>query len=94
VSCSTRQLFNKAKRTGDLGLIKDSLHLLRPREIRKTKWFSWRDYCQGIDDLPDRPDSSGSWLVSWPKEWDLLNHTMDNTHDLEKRPGGKYTEFL
>jgi hypothetical protein len=50
---STRRLFNQAKRTGDWESYKTALTCYN-KEIRKAKQSSWRDYCRGIEDVPDR----------------------------------------
>jgi hypothetical protein len=36
------------------------------------------------------PESWGSWPVSRPTGWNLLNYFMADTHNLEKRPWGNY----
>jgi hypothetical protein len=53
LKASTRRLFNQAKRTGDWESYKTALTCYN-KEIRKAKQSSWRDYCQGIEDVPDR----------------------------------------
>jgi hypothetical protein len=53
LKASRRQLFNQAKRTGDWESYKTALTCYN-KEIRKAKRSSWRDYCQGIEDVPDR----------------------------------------
>jgi hypothetical protein len=88
LKASTRWLFNQAKRTGDWESYKLALTCYN-KEIRKAKRSSWRDYCRGIEDVPDR-----ARLVSQPTGWNLLNYLMADTHNLEKRPLGNYTEFI
>jgi hypothetical protein len=53
LKASTRRLFNHAKRTGDWESYKMALTCYN-KDIRKAKRSSWRDYCQGIEDVPDR----------------------------------------
>jgi hypothetical protein len=53
LKASTRLLFNQAKRTGDWESYKTALTCYN-KEIRKAKRSSWRDYCRGIKDVPDR----------------------------------------
>jgi hypothetical protein len=50
---STRWLFNQAKRTGDWESYKMALTSYS-KEFRKAKRSFWREYCQGIEDVPDR----------------------------------------
>jgi hypothetical protein len=40
------------------------------------------------------PDSWGSWPVSRPTGWNILNYSMAETHNLEEGPWGNYTEFI
>jgi len=53
LKASTRQLVNQAKRTGNWESYKTALTCYN-KEIRKAKLSSWRDHCQGIEDVPDR----------------------------------------
>jgi hypothetical protein len=80
---STRWIFNKAKRTGNLESYKTALTFYN-KEIRKAKRSSWRDYCQGIKDVPDRARLTRI-MASQPTGWNLL---LDGRYDLEKEPGG------
>jgi hypothetical protein len=50
---STRRLFNKAKKTGDWEPYKMALTSYH-KAIRKPKRSSWREYCRGIENVPDR----------------------------------------
>jgi hypothetical protein len=53
LKASTRRLFNKAKKTGNWEPDKMALtsyHIA----IRKAKRSSWREYCRGIENVPDR----------------------------------------
>jgi hypothetical protein len=47
----TRKLFNAAKRTGQWETYKETLTCYN-KEISKAKPFSWRKYCQEINDVP------------------------------------------
>jgi hypothetical protein len=53
LKASTRRLFNQAKRTGDWESYKTAFTCYN-KEIRKAKQSSWRDYCRGIENVPDR----------------------------------------
>jgi hypothetical protein len=47
----TRKLFNIAKRTSQWDTCKETLTCYN-KEIRKAEQFSWRRYCQEINDVP------------------------------------------
>jgi hypothetical protein len=53
LKASTRRLFNKAKKTGDWESYKMALTKYH-KAMRKAKLSSWRAYCWGIENVPDR----------------------------------------
>jgi hypothetical protein len=75
LKASTRRLFNQAKRTGDWESYKTALTCYN-KEIRKAKWYSARDYCRGIEDVPDRARLMrimASQLANWMESIKLLD---------------------
>jgi hypothetical protein len=52
-NASARQLFNKAKWTGNWESYKTALTNYN-KDIRKAKWPSQWNYCGGTEDVPDR----------------------------------------
>jgi hypothetical protein len=53
LKASKRWLFNKAKKTGDWESYRMALTSYH-KAIRKAIQSSWREYCQGIEKVPDR----------------------------------------
>jgi hypothetical protein len=53
LKASTRWLFNKANKTGDWEPYKMALTSYH-KTIRKAKQSSWREYCRGNENVPDR----------------------------------------
>jgi hypothetical protein len=53
LKASTRWLFNKAKKTGDWESYKMAFTSYH-KAIRKAKRSMWREYCRGIENVPDR----------------------------------------
>ena len=92
LQASIRQLSHQAKRTDHWKSYKIALTCYN-KEIKKEKQSSWRDYCWGIKDAPDRAGLLRI-VASQKTRWDLLNYLMANEHNLEKRPGWNHTEFF
>jgi hypothetical protein len=81
LKASTRRIFNQAKRTGDW----ESLTCYN-KEIRKAKQSSWREYCQGIEDVPDRARLIRIMASQLANRVESINYLMADTHNLVKRP--------
>jgi len=92
LKASTRQLFNQAKRTGDWKSYATARTCYN-KEIRKAQQSSWREYCQGIEDVPDRARLKRI-MANHPANRVESIKLMADIHNLEKRARGNYIEFI
>jgi hypothetical protein len=84
LKASTRRLFNQVKRTGDWKSC-ETAHTFYNKEMRKAQQSSWRDYLQGIEDVPDRARLKRI-MANQPANSVESIKLMANIHNLEKKP--------
>lgn len=87
LQASTRQLFNQAKRqvTGN--------HMRRPSPVitnrsERSNSLLGRTTVRGWRLYLTQPNSWGSWPVSHPTGWNLLQYLMADMDNLQTRPWG------
>jgi hypothetical protein len=80
LKASTTWLFNKAKKTGDWESYKMALTNYH-RAIRKAKRSLWREYCRGIENVPDRA-----------RLMRIMANQSANKVDSIKLPNGRHTQ--
>jgi len=73
---------NHTKRRGDRESYKTALTSYN-NEIRKANWSSWKEYCQGIENVPYRARHTRTMGRAG---CDLLNYLVAHIHNLENKP--------
>jgi hypothetical protein len=89
---SARWLLNQANRTGHWETYKMVI-MCYNKEIRKAKPSTWKDYCLGIKDVPDRYRLARIMASQSANSLESIQ-LPDGRYNLEKRPRGNYTEFI
>jgi hypothetical protein len=92
LKASTRRFFNQAKKTGDWKSYETACTFYN-KEIRKAQQSSWRDYLQGIEDVPDRARLKRIRANQPANKVESIK-LMADINNLEKKPRGNYTEFI